>query len=249
MMAAAPTTRLVRPPRLLGFGGRPYNFYDREALGGSSSSGGSSSGLSGVLPAKFSAALLVEGPALVLADVAGNVALTDGELRVALQHKLLDRAAAGSRVLLARSRQSPPLMVLCGVEAALAAAGAGTTGGPPAAAATVVVKTWVGSKLSAPSNVIDVSALLKAATAAAGAAGAAGAAAPASGGPAGAGASKPQQPSSSALVAASLEPTALACNFDGTKIVVGFRSGALGLCFLFFCSTRPAFPPTTTTQT
>lgn len=26
------TTRLVRPPRLLGFGGRPYNFFERDAL-------------------------------------------------------------------------------------------------------------------------------------------------------------------------------------------------------------------------
>jgi hypothetical protein len=154
-----------------------------------------------VLPAKFSAALLVEGPALVLADVEGNVAFTDGELRVALQHRLLERAAAGSRVLLARSRQSPPLMVLCGREA-------GGVGGP----STAVVKTWVGSKLAAPSNVIDVGALLK---------------------------QQQQQqqqsqqqqppphsPTRAALAASSLEPTALACNHDGTKIVVGFKSGA-----------------------
>lgn len=193
---AASTTRLVRPPRLLGFGGRPYNFFDREALGAASG------GLAGVLPGRFSAALLVEGPALVLADEEGNVAFTDGALQVALQHKLLDRPVTGAgapRVLLARSRQSPPLMALCGVEK-------GVGGAAAAATTTVVVKTWVGSKLTAPSNVIDIGSLLKQ--------GGGG------GTPAGAGASP-----SSSFAAAALEPTALACNHDGTRIVVGFRSG------------------------
>lgn len=206
-MATAPatTTRLVRPPRLLGFGGRPYNFFDREALGAASG------GLAGVLPGRFSAALLVEGPALVLADAEGNVAFTDGALQVALQHKLLDGPVTGEgvpRVLLARSRQSPPLMVLCGVEKG--AGGAATT-------TMVVVKTWVGSKLTVPSNVIDVGALLKQGEG--------------GGSPAGAGAAagtnkqQPTMQSPSSSAAAALEPTALACNHDGTRIVVGFRSG------------------------
>lgn len=193
--AAGPSsTRLVRPPRLLGFGGRPFNFFDREALGGAH-------GLSCVLPGKFGAALLVEGPALVLADVEGNVAFTDGDLRVALQHKVLEGPAKYGRVLLARSRQSPPLLVLCGVESAMRA---------PSATVAVVVKTWVGSKLTAPSNVINVSALLiqQQQQQEQGGGGGTTIAAAAGGGP------------------SSLEPTALTCNHDGTKIVVGFRSGA-----------------------
>lgn len=31
-LVLASTHRLVRPPRLLGFGGRPYSFFDREAI-------------------------------------------------------------------------------------------------------------------------------------------------------------------------------------------------------------------------
>jgi hypothetical protein len=52
---------------------------------------------------------------------------------------------AGPAVLLARSRQSPPLFVVAGPE----------SGG------AVVVKTWVGSKLANPANTLDINQLLK----------------------------------------------------------------------------------------
>lgn len=116
---------------------------------------------------------------------------------------------AGPAVLLARSRQTPPLFVVVGCEA----------GG------ALIIKTWVGSKLASPANTIDLNQQLKVLACCPPAC--------------------PMTPScwqGTHVVcllllmtwgvcvwrvqgAYALEPTALSCNFDGTKIALGFKSG------------------------
>jgi hypothetical protein len=91
---------------------------------------------------RFKACLLAEG-ALVFGDGQGNVVFTDGELSPSIQAKMF----SGPVLLLARSRQNPPLFVAAGFD------------GPNANVATV--KTWVGSKVAAPAHSIDVAQQLK----------------------------------------------------------------------------------------
>ncbi|EWM24909.1 hypothetical protein Naga_100092g1 [Nannochloropsis gaditana] len=138
------SSKLVRPPRLLGFGGRPYNFFDRDSL---------PRNLSSVLKGNLASALLVEG-ALIFADDQGHITFTDADLHVSLQHRILSPPPSPPpspsnppSLLLARSLQSPPLLVVAGLH------------GP---GAQVVIHTWVGSKVSAPSNTIAVLSALQA---------------------------------------------------------------------------------------
>ncbi|KAM3575512.1 hypothetical protein VYU27_002617 [Nannochloropsis oceanica] len=192
------TTRLVRPPRLLGFGGRPYNFFERDAL---------PQNLSSVLKGKFAAVLMVEG-ALIFGDDQGHITFTDADLRLSLQHRILSPppslpSSSYPSLLLARSRQSPPLIVAAGLH------------GPDA---KIMLHTWIGSKVSSPSNSIALLPLL--------------------GGLSLGG-------DGDNLVTIAATPTALACNHNGTKLVIGFKSGLVVLLEGDFAKDRARFQPPT----